>query len=228
MYSHHLTTEKSLGQVSAIFATCCLDGQFLVAKANLGTIKCFALLHVKALVVDENGEANGTYIRWDDSRREICAPLQLLVRIRRIDISTFEFHWHSEKLIVALEEKENEIALLSTHIVSGKGQISVYHHAGSGYIRHVHLATFSPIAGGEVFFSHFSPDCVNNLTNLHDWRLPLTLQIGFAGPPNGCKVLPPHLHSPRAQRLRCDRKGSPLRLNRLDSYLYEIAKLPHR
>ena len=80
-----------------MIAACRLDGQFLAAEANLGAVKRLALLRVNSLMMEQDRVADGAEGCLRKALGEFCTLLQLLERIRYVDIAAFEFYWNRDE-----------------------------------------------------------------------------------------------------------------------------------
>ena len=108
-------------------------------------------------------EAEG-FLGAKRDRRNSAPLLQLLERIRYVDIAAFEFHWNRDESAFVgtdgIDEEKNIVTsffLLSFNFAILERQVCVHQDStGNGISVHVHLAFVSSSARiNEVFFAHF-------------------------------------------------------------------------
>ena len=82
----HSLSHEGKSQISWVTATCNLYSQLLAPKANFEAVQPTELLLVDSLTVEQYRVANGIKTSQRNACGEVCALLQLSVRLRRIYI----------------------------------------------------------------------------------------------------------------------------------------------
>ena len=84
-------------QIPCATATCNLNSQLLAPKANFEPVQPTELFLVDSFAIEQDRMANGINTLQRNAHSEVCALLQLPMRLRRIHIPAFQLHRNCEE-----------------------------------------------------------------------------------------------------------------------------------
>jgi hypothetical protein len=103
----HSLSHEGKSQISWVTATCNLYSQLLAPKANFEPVQPTKLFLVDSLTVEQDRMANGINTLQRNARGEVCALLQLPMRLRRIYIPALQLYRNCEEFSVRVEQKKD-------------------------------------------------------------------------------------------------------------------------
>ena len=96
----HSLPQEDKSQIPWATATCNLNSQLLAPKANFEPVQPTELFLVDSLPIEQDRMANGINTLKRNAHSEVCALLQLPMRLRRIHIPAFQLHRNCEEFPV--------------------------------------------------------------------------------------------------------------------------------
>ena len=104
---------QRVGNIPFITASRCLNRRVLSSEIYLGASQFFVLFPANSLAaIDKKWDTTRFDISWHQAFNEACPFLQLLDGIRRVNITTLQFHWNGDEVpLVCVNVEENQITL---------------------------------------------------------------------------------------------------------------------